>query len=151
MAHEQTACPSNCTPSAMSAAAATLSLVPPLTAGAVDERAASVKPAAAGVGKRPRRGEADTAGGAAQKKPHSVCPHQRQMSRCKQCGGSGICPHKRERSACKECGGEHLPAPAPKEQMQALRGGRHLPAPAHQERMQGVRGGEHLPAPAHQE
>ncbi len=41
------------------------------------------------------------------------------------CGGASICPHQRQRSKCKECGGgEHLPAPAPKEQMQGVRGGR---------------------------
>ena len=52
--------------------------------------------------------EADTAGGAAQKKPLSVCPHQRIRSRCKECGGASICPHQRERSTCKECGGASI-------------------------------------------
>ena len=33
------------------------------------------------------------------------CEHQRQKSRCKDCGGSGICEHQRQRSSCKDCGG----------------------------------------------
>ena len=33
------------------------------------------------------------------------CPHGRQRSKCKDCGGSSMCEHARERSTCKECGG----------------------------------------------
>ena len=33
------------------------------------------------------------------------CPHNRQKSRCKDCGGGSICEHNRRRSRCKECGG----------------------------------------------
>ena len=33
----------------------------------------------------------------------SICPHQRQRSRCKECGGTNVCPHQRQRSDCKEC------------------------------------------------
>ena len=33
------------------------------------------------------------------------CPHGRQRSQCKDCGGSGLCEHGRRRSTCKECGG----------------------------------------------
>ena len=33
------------------------------------------------------------------------CPHDRQQSMCKQCGGSYICVHNREKSKCKDCGG----------------------------------------------
>ncbi len=33
------------------------------------------------------------------------CPHNRQKSRCKECGGSGVYEHGRERSQCKDCGG----------------------------------------------
>ena len=33
------------------------------------------------------------------------CEHNRQRSRCKECGGSQICEHNRRRSQCKECGG----------------------------------------------
>ena len=36
------------------------------------------------------------------------CPHGRQRSKCKQCGGSGICQHGRERRRCKECGGSQI-------------------------------------------
>ena len=35
----------------------------------------------------------------------SACPHGKQRSRCKECGGGGICEHGRRRSRCKECGG----------------------------------------------
>jgi len=69
--------------------------------------------------------EADSKEGAAHKKPRNVCPHQRQRSRCKECGasicahqrvsssckecgGAGICADQRQRSACKECGGSSL-------------------------------------------
>ena len=52
------------------------------------------------VGKGRRRGEADRKEGAAQKKPCSVCPHQRQRSKCKECEGASICPHQRRRNEC---------------------------------------------------
>ena len=60
--------------------------------------------------KRRRREEADEAGAGAskEKKPRSVCPHQRQRSRCKECGGASICQHQRERRTCKECGGASI-------------------------------------------
>ena len=35
----------------------------------------------------------------------SACPHGRERSKCKECGGHGICEHGRRRSRCKECGG----------------------------------------------
>ena len=38
----------------------------------------------------------------------SGCPHGRQRSQCKECGGSGICEHGRVRSKCKECGGSEI-------------------------------------------
>ena len=37
-----------------------------------------------------------------------ICQHQRIRSTCKECGGSGICPHQRRRSTCKECGGASI-------------------------------------------
>ena len=63
--------------------------------------------AAGGAGKRRRCGDADAAGegGASRKKARSRCPHDRERSQCKECGGASICPHQRERSRCKECGG----------------------------------------------
>ena len=70
-----------------------------------EERAAPAEPAGGSTDKRRVRGEADEAGGAAKKKPRSVCPHQRQRNRCKECGGASICQHQRIRSTCKECGG----------------------------------------------
>ena len=36
------------------------------------------------------------------------CPHGRQRSRCKECGGSSFCEHGRRRSKCKDCGGSGL-------------------------------------------
>ena len=33
----------------------------------------------------------------------SACPHGRQRSRCKECGGKGICEHGRRRNRCKDC------------------------------------------------
>jgi hypothetical protein len=41
-------------------------------------------------------------------KPRKKCPHNRQRSRCKDCGGSGICKHHRRRSTCKHCGGSSV-------------------------------------------
>ena len=37
-----------------------------------------------------------------------TCPHGRERSLCKDCGGSGICEHGRQRCYCKECGGGGL-------------------------------------------
>ena len=42
------------------------------------------------------------------KKKRKLCPHNRQRSKCKECGGSSICQHKRQRSQCKECGGASI-------------------------------------------
>jgi hypothetical protein len=44
------------------------------------------------------------AGGGAMKKGSAKCPHNRQRSKCKSCGGAGICEHNCERRTCKECG-----------------------------------------------
>jgi hypothetical protein len=38
-------------------------------------------------------------------KVRKVCPHNRQQSRCKECGGSSFCEHGRQKRECKECGG----------------------------------------------
>ena len=38
----------------------------------------------------------------------SICPHNRQRSACKDCGGTSICPHNRQRSVCKDCGGASI-------------------------------------------
>jgi hypothetical protein len=38
----------------------------------------------------------------------SACPHGRQRSRCKECGGASICEHGRVRYQCKECGGSGI-------------------------------------------
>ena len=72
--------------------------------------AASAELAAGGGGTGRRRGlgEADATGGAERKKPRSLCPHQRQRSQCKECGGGSICPHQRRRRQCKECGGASI-------------------------------------------
>jgi hypothetical protein len=39
------------------------------------------------------------------------CHHNRQRSRCIDCGGSGICVHNRVRRNCKDCGGNNLCLP----------------------------------------
>ena len=33
------------------------------------------------------------------------CPHGKQKSQCKDCGGCGMCSHAKQKSKCKECGG----------------------------------------------
>ena len=38
----------------------------------------------------------------------SACPHGKQRSRCKECGGASICEHGRQRYRCKECGGAEI-------------------------------------------
>jgi hypothetical protein len=38
----------------------------------------------------------------------SICEHGRQRSQCKECGGGSICEHGRQRSRCKECGGSQI-------------------------------------------
>jgi hypothetical protein len=38
----------------------------------------------------------------------SICEHHHQRSKRKQCGGSSICEHNRRRSRCKECGGSSI-------------------------------------------
>jgi hypothetical protein len=42
------------------------------------------------------------------KQKRTLCPHNRQRSRCVQCGGSSICEHNRMRSRCKLCGGSSI-------------------------------------------
>jgi len=36
------------------------------------------------------------------------CPHGRQKSRCRDCGGIGICEHNRRKNRCINCGGSEL-------------------------------------------
>ena len=36
------------------------------------------------------------------------CPHNKNKSICKDCGGSGICSHDKNIKICKECGGSSL-------------------------------------------
>jgi hypothetical protein len=69
---------------------------------------AAAPDAACGAGKRRRCGDATGAGGAANKKARSRCPHDRERSTCKECGGAGICQHQRRRRECKECGGASI-------------------------------------------
>ena len=38
-----------------------------------------------------------------EQKTRNKCEHERQKSKCKDCGGSSICSHGREKSTCKEC------------------------------------------------
>ena len=36
------------------------------------------------------------------------CPHGRQRSKCKECGGSEICQHQKLRNMCKDCRGRNI-------------------------------------------
>jgi hypothetical protein len=36
------------------------------------------------------------------------CPHDKQKSKCKECGGGSICKHNKQKSQCKECGGSSI-------------------------------------------
>ena len=36
------------------------------------------------------------------------CPHGRQKTRCRQCGGGAICMHNKIRSICSQCGGGEI-------------------------------------------
>ena len=36
------------------------------------------------------------------------CIHNKDKSRCIECGGSGICIHNKQKSRCKECGGSEI-------------------------------------------
>jgi hypothetical protein len=47
-------------------------------------------------------------GGCAVKKGDAECLHNRQRSKCKQCGWSSICEHNRQRSKCKQCDGANI-------------------------------------------
>jgi hypothetical protein len=38
-------------------------------------------------------------------KSKNKCEHDREKSKCKQCGGSNICKHGRQKAQCKECEG----------------------------------------------
>ena len=69
---------------------------------AADE-AARVSNSSTRMRRRGEEADAAGAGAAKKKKPHSVCPHQRRRSECKECGGASICQHQRRRDRCKEC------------------------------------------------
>ena len=43
-----------------------------------------------------------------EKKERKKCPHGKQKSRCKDCGGSEICTHDRVRYTCKDCKGSGI-------------------------------------------
>ena len=38
----------------------------------------------------------------------SIYEHNRQKSQCKECGGASICQHNRQKISCKECGGSSI-------------------------------------------
>ena len=42
------------------------------------------------------------------KKSRKKCPHDRQRSRCRDCGGTSICEHGRRRNQCRDCGGTSM-------------------------------------------
>ena len=70
------------------------------------KRAAGGTHTGGNAAKRARRSGSGAAAGATAEgatRKGGICPHQRQRSRCKECGGAGICQHQRIRSRCKEC------------------------------------------------
>ena len=54
------------------------------------------------VGARKRKGHGEAGADAANNKPRSLNPHEREASRW-----ASICSHQRRRSRCKECGGSN--------------------------------------------
>ena len=42
------------------------------------------------------------------KRKRATCEHNREKSRCFECGGSAICEHRRRKRLCKECGGADI-------------------------------------------
>ena len=38
----------------------------------------------------------------------SFCIHDKQKSRCRECGGSALCIHNKQKSQCKDCGGSSI-------------------------------------------
>ena len=72
-------------------------------AGGEPSVAAAATMAVGAAGKRRRCGKAAGEGGAAPKKARSRCPHDRERSKCKECGGASLCQHQRRRTQCKEC------------------------------------------------
>ena len=43
-----------------------------------------------------------------QKYIRKKCEHNRQKSRCRDCGGSSICEHNKRKSTCRDCGGSQI-------------------------------------------
>ena len=43
-----------------------------------------------------------------ERKQKKLCPHQRQRTQRKDCGGAAFCEHQRVRSRCKDCGGSAI-------------------------------------------
>ena len=37
-----------------------------------------------------------------------ICGHNRERSKCKDCGGSKVCEHNKIKSQCKDCGGSQI-------------------------------------------
>ena len=58
----------------------------------------------------------------------NICEHSRVRSKCRDCGGGSICEHSRERSACKECGGKSICQHSRLRSVQGVRRKRHLSA-----------------------
>ena len=62
----------------------------------------AAKPASAGAKRKQPEGGATRPG---------WCHHNRQRSRCIECGGTGVCEHNRVRRNCRDCGGNNLCIP----------------------------------------
>ncbi len=77
--------------------------VPPAPAPAAGfGTSTAAKPPAAGAKRKQPEGGPTRPGG---------CHHNRQRSRCIECGGTGVCEHNRVRRNCRDCGGNNLCIP----------------------------------------
>ncbi len=95
-------------------------------------------------------GREGAGGGALKNKLSTIshCTHNRQKSKCKQCGGGSIrvraSPPKKQVQAMRRL--EHLRAQPKKNRMQAMRRCEHLRAQPHKKQVQAMRRSEHLRA-----
>jgi hypothetical protein len=101
--------------------------------------------------RKQKRGEevgGEGAGGGSVKNKRAIakCPHNRERSKCKQCGGSGICEHNADNAVQEMRRCSKLPAEPSKELVQAMRRAEHLRAQPHKKTVQGTRRVGHLRA-----
>jgi hypothetical protein len=91
-------------------------------------------------------GEGAGGGSVTNKRAIAKCPHNRERSKCKQCGGSGICEHNADDAVQEMRRYSKVPAEPSKELVQAMRRAEHLRAQPHKKTVQGTRRVGHLRA-----